>query len=146
MVEAVMSMPFFILVFTILIFLGKLYREKLRTIREAKQAAWVTAMANCEGGPASVQGAGNDYLTFGAENNPTMGAPGTEIFFRPFKQASQEVKGSASYYDAANDGKGSYSKDVTTKTVVMCNEPPVDGQFNADFLFTYGVETPWLAP
>lgn len=146
MVEAVMSIPFFIIIFTITIFLGKLYREKLRTIREAKQAAWVTASANCEGGSASVQGAGNDYLSFGAENNPTMGAPGTEIFFRPFKQASQQVDGSASAYDALGSGQGNYTKNVSTKTVVMCNEPPVDGQFNADFLFTYGVKTPWLVP
>ena len=54
LVEAVVVIPFFIIIFASMIFIGQLYGEKQRTMREAKQNVWVYAMGNCEGSMSNV--------------------------------------------------------------------------------------------
>src|SRR5688572_9218869 len=46
-VEAVFTLPLFIIVFAAAIFLGKLYREKLDTLQASKAKAWAEAMQSC---------------------------------------------------------------------------------------------------
>lgn len=145
MVEALMSVPFFVIIFIMAIFLGKLYREKLRTMRESKQCAWAAAMANCEGGcgQASIEGLGDANLDQGAEANPSAGHPQVDdwLMGRPFKQARFKVDGSATASTAMN--AGGFSANVTTTNVVVCNEKPEDGKWRSIFLYTYHKLTPW---
>ncbi|MGZ3473310.1 MAG: hypothetical protein ACXVCJ_02430, partial [Polyangiales bacterium] len=47
MVEGVVAIPFFLIIFSALIFVNKFYETKLRTMRLTKESAWNYAMCNC---------------------------------------------------------------------------------------------------
>jgi hypothetical protein len=148
MAEAIVAFPVFIVTFAMAIFLGRLYTEKLRTMREAKQCAWMSAMTGCEGGcGASVSMLGDANLDMSAEMNPSAGHPQVDDWLRgrPFKEAVQTVNGSASA-DGVNGGGVSFAGwtvNVSSTSSVQCNEKPEDGRWREIFLYTYHKNTPW---
>ena len=145
MVEALIAIPFFVIIFLLSIFLGNLYKEKLRTIRETKQCAWQTAMqGNCEGGCGQSQTTdlGDADLDMGSEMNPSQGHPQVDDWLtKTFKETSFDATGTATAAEAMD--AGGFTKTVYTRQVVMCNEKPENGQFRSIFLFTYHKLTPW---
>jgi hypothetical protein len=145
MVEALIAIPFFLILFVLSIFLNQLYKEKLRTIRETKQCAWASAMTgNCEGGCGSAQtkNLGDKDLDQGAQNNPSQGHPQVDAWLtKTFSETSHQAFGSASASPRA--GETYYGVTMGTKQIVMCNEKPEDAQFRSIFLFTYHKLTPW---
>ena len=66
-VEAVIVLPFFILVFAGVMFVGKFYDSKLTVMREARQSAWTQSMSNC--------GTAGDPNTTRAAASTTGGGP-----------------------------------------------------------------------
>jgi len=145
MVEALVVIPFFVIIFILTIFLGRIYNEKLRTTRETKKCVWETAMVgNCEGGCglSTVRDLGDADLDMGSEANPSQGHPQVDDWLtRTFKENDYELWGSATASEAMD--AGGFTATVRTRQVVMCNEKPEDGQFRSIFLFTYHKLTVW---
>ena len=105
-VEAVVVIPFFIIIFASMIFVAKLYGEKQRTLRVSKEYAWTYAMANCESGGANAtlesEGSPMSQLE---SNDPNVNSdplsqfqgsdPGMEKFDKSWGTASSTIQGSA---------------------------------------------------
>ena len=144
MTEALITIPFFISTFVLTIFLGKLYRDKLQTMRESKQASLTTASANCGGvGIPGVQIAkvGVADIAMGMVQNLIMGAPWTDIFTRGFNAAIQVKDGTVSA--SATLHGGPFTVSISTKTKFMCNEKPEKVDFLKVFLWAYAKLTPF---
>ncbi len=129
MVEALVTIPFFITIFAATMFVGTFYGNKLKSLRESKQCAWQYAMVGCngacdvaaEGGKGAADG---DNLDPPDSNDPsTDGAPGAEIKSGDWYQSKFTVKSSAQ----ASGIMGGFSRDIQSTTTVMCNEEPADG-------------------
>jgi len=125
MVEALVAIPFFILVFGFTMFLGTFYGEKMRTLRVSRECAWSNAMLGCNGGcQASVGVTDGEQLTPPDAQDPAAnGAPGSEIMSKDWYQATFTVKSSAT----ASGVIGGFSKPLESTTRVMCNEEPENG-------------------
>ena len=143
MVEALVVIPFFILINMMILFMTNLYLEKLRTIRESKACAWESAMkGNCEGGCGQISGFSSDDIDLGSESNPSQGHPQVDSWLtKTFKQSSSIVEGSATAHSW--NGWGGWTMNLKTKQVVICNEKPENHQFRSIFLYTYHKLTPW---
>ena len=146
MVEAMLVIPFFIIIFVLSIFLNNLYATMLQTIRETKQCVWQTAMkGDCQGGcgQSNVKNLGDKDLDKGAENNPSQGHPQVDKWLKKtFSENDFTKTGSASSSTVSGIVDG-FSVQVGTKQVAMCNEIPEDAQFRSIFLYTYHKLTAW---
>ncbi len=127
MVEALVAIPFFIIIFAGTMFVGSFYQEKLRTLAESKRCAWDHALNGCQGGCAadtSTADPGGDVQPPGGTgNSKTDSAPGSQIMSNAFYQSSFTVKSSAT----ASNALGGYVKQISSTTTVMCDEVPEDG-------------------
>jgi hypothetical protein len=126
MVEALVAIPFFILIFATTMFVGDFYKEKLRTLRESKRCAWDHAINGCNGGCAaqdSVAGGGELQPPSGTGSSKTDTTPGSQIMSQDMYQAKFTVKSAAT----ASNAIGGYVRNVASTTTVMCDEKPADG-------------------
>ena len=127
MVEALVAIPFFIIIFATTMFVGSFYQEKLKTIRESKKCAWDHAIAGCKGGcqaDTEVGGSGNEVQSPGGTgDSKTDSAPGGEIQSKDFYQSKFTVKSKAT----ASNVIGGYVKNIESTTTVMCDEVPENG-------------------
>ncbi len=127
MVEALVAIPFFIVIFATTMFVGQFYSEKLRTIRESKRCAWDHSMNGCKGGcQADTQSGGSGSEVSppdGAGDSKANSAPGNQIMSKDFYQSKFTVKSSAT----ASNAIGGYVKNIESTTTVMCDEVPEDG-------------------
>lgn len=146
MIEALIVIPFFIMIFVLSIFLNNLYTEKLKTIRETKQCVWTSAMkGDCQGGcgQSNTKNLGDKDLDQGAESNPSQGHPQVDKWLtKTFSETDQTKTGSASASSVDGIVTG-FSVQVGTKQIAMCNEIPEDAQFRSIFLYTYHKLTAW---
>src|SRR5262245_56561764 len=119
MVEALVAIPFFIVIFATTMFVGQFYQEKLRTMRESKRCAWDHSINGCKGGCAAETGGAGS----GSEVSPPGGtgdgksdsAPGSQIMSKDFYQSKFTVKSSAT----ASNAVGGYVKAIESTTTVM---------------------------
>jgi Flp pilus assembly protein TadG len=127
MVEALVAIPFFIVIFAVTMFVGQFYNEKLRTMRESKRCAWDHAMNGCKGGcNADTASAGS-----GTETQPPQGtgdsksdsAPQSNITSKDYYQSKFTVKSKAT----ASNTIGGWVRNIESTTTVMCDEQPEDG-------------------
>ena len=123
MVEALVAIPFFIVIFALIMFVGQFYSEKLRTLRESKKCAWDHTMHGCNGGcQADTQSGGS-----GMEVSPPGGSGDSktdgQLTSKDFYQSKFTVKSSAT----ASPYVGGYIKPVESTTTVTCDEVPEDG-------------------
>jgi hypothetical protein len=150
MVEAVVVIPFFIIIFASMIFVAKLYGEKQRTLRVSKEYAWVYAMSNCEGGSANTTlEQGGSPMSQLESNDPNVNPqplqqfngsdPGMEKFNKDWGTASATVTGSAT----ASKAIGGFTNDLSTTTRVQCNETPRDGNLRGVFGFAWDLFKQW---
>jgi hypothetical protein len=146
MVEALIVIPFFIMIFVLSIFLNNLYSAKLRTIRETKKCVWQSAMkGDCQGGcgESTTKNLGDKDLDKGAENNPSQGHPQVDKWLKKtFSETDMSRTGNATASSITGIVDG-FSVQVATKQVAMCNEIPEDAQFRSIFLYTYHKLTAW---
>src|SRR5262245_3274928 len=49
MAEAVVAIPFFIIMFACTVFAHRVYSTKIKTLNDSKLAAWTSALKGCEG-------------------------------------------------------------------------------------------------
>lgn len=146
MVEAIIVIPFFFIIFASMAFIGNLYGGKQRTIREAKQAAWVHASNNCKssGGSISVESAGNPMVDAQNEDGKVNSGPAGTFSGSDegmVKLEGELSMGSATITAEVTPGAGikRITRSLKTTTSVQCNEAPVEGNlFN---LFKFGWDT-----
>ena len=127
MVEALVAIPFFIVIFATTMFVGSFYQEKLRTMRESKRCAWDHSVHGCTGGCAADTSAtgnsGEVQPPGGTGDGKTDGAPGSQIMSKDVNQSRFTVKSQA----AASNVIGGYVKSIESTTTVLCDEVPEDG-------------------
>jgi len=121
-VEAVASLPFFILILAATVFTGRLYSEKLRTYTVARAEAWQAAMNGCDAGDGPLlPPAVNANLGF----TDNVSFPGVQLCDTGFGDRVGFESGSASV-----TGAFSMTRDVSTRVLVTCNEIPQQGDFS----------------
>ncbi len=139
MVEGAVAIPFLLLMFAAIIFVNRLYETKLRAMRFAREGAWNFAMCNCgdKGDPISgtcraAEGAsgGKGGSESGAPEGFDPGkvskagsGPGASLASKDFGSSEAQLTMSIT----ADAFLGGYTKKVSSKTRVMCNETPHDG-------------------
>jgi len=145
LVEALIVIPFFAIIFIMLIHMGKMYVKKLHAISQTKACVWERAMSgNCESGcgQAQVSDLGDADLDMGSEMNPSQGHPQVDDWLtRTFKETKFRLDDSNTAANAF--GQGGFTNRVYTTQTVMCNEKPENGQWRSIFLFTYHKLTGW---
>lgn len=115
-VEALIAISFFIIIFACTSFLGQLYGDKLKMMRQSREAAWVDATRGCSGGGGSNIDDAN--VDLGSIN----GAPGTDGLTKGVGQASSTMTAQTK----ASFVIGGFNVNVTSTTRVACNEQRQD--------------------
>lgn len=128
MVEALVAIPFFIVIFALTMFVGKFYSEKLKTLRESKRCAWDHAINGCSGGCNAETTAGGSSgelstPTGTGGGSKTSGAPQSQIMSQDLHQSKFTVKSSAT----ASKEVGGFTRNVESTTTVFCDEVPQNG-------------------
>jgi hypothetical protein len=127
MVEALVAIPFFIVIFACTMFVGSFYQEKMRTLADSKRCAWDHSINGCQGGCAadtSTEGSSSQLTpTNSTGSTKTSNAPGSQIMSADFYQSAFTVKSSTT----ASSSIGGYVKQISSTTTVMCAEVPEDG-------------------
>lgn len=141
MVEALVTIPFFIVIFASMMYIGHLYGEKQRTLRQAKQAAWTYAMSNCEGSQSDIsqETSGNPQEAGLGGTEQFKGQGGDVSMTKDFGVAVSTVKGKVT----ASKIIGGKTNSLSTTTKVQCNETPVNGDLMGVFKFGYKLLTNW---
>jgi hypothetical protein len=117
LVEALVAIPFFIIVFALTMFVGKFYGDKMKTMRQSREVAWAGATVGCNGGGGSPL---EDAAT--ADLQEAAGAPGTEILSKGFGDSSATM---AAQVNASNV-VGGFGVPIKSTTIVACNEKRQD--------------------
>lgn len=139
MVEGVVAIPFFLLIFSCLLYIGHLYSAKMKMMRLAKESAWDYAMCNCgesgdkisskcntpEGAAAGSGGAesGKPDGYDPADVAKGGSGPGSDLASRKFGSSLASMEGSIT----ADKLLGGFTQRISTRTKVMCNEAPHNG-------------------
>lgn len=139
MVEGVVAIPFFLLMLSAIIFVGRLYETKMRVMRLTKESAWDYAMCNCGDRGDSMSSScktpeGASAGSGGKESGKADGfdpsslksggsGPGSDLASKQFgsSYAQMETKITSDKF------LGSFNKQVSSRTKVMCNETPHNG-------------------
>jgi hypothetical protein len=127
MVEAVVAVPFFLVIFLSFGFVADVYASKQRTVSLSRQRAWELAMKGCKGQvPDATAGDGPSLagIDFGAMGD--FPGVGDAIGGAKLATGSKESKVPSD----ANKQVGGLSTDVKTKTWVPCDEVPVNGDLS----------------
>jgi hypothetical protein len=153
MVEAAVSIPFFVVIFACILYAGRVYQAKLRVMRETKQSAWTYGMANCgtAGDPITTSPQASDATQtldpgtpapglstdplhqIGATNGPG-GDTATRSFGTSTAQKSAPVLGPSGL---------AFQTQVKNTESVMCNEPPHDGSVKGMGSAVWGYVSRW---
>jgi hypothetical protein len=127
MAEALVAIPFFIVIFATTMFVGNFYNEKLRTMRESKKCAWDHALAGCNGGCQAETTAGGSGAEVappgGAGDDKANSAPGADLQSKDVYQSKFTVKSQAQ----ASNVIGGWVRNIESTTTVMCDEVPENG-------------------
>jgi hypothetical protein len=141
MVEALVAIPFFIVIFGCIMFVGSFYQEKLRTMADSKRCAWDHSINGCNGGcnaNTATAGSGSELQQpgGGTGSSKTQGSPGSQIMSKDFYQSSFTVQSQTQ----ASNAIGGFVKPIQSTTTVMCDEVPEDGNLAgvAQYLWNNG--------
>lgn len=140
MVEAVVAIPFFIIIFAGMVFMLHVYTGKARTMRQAKHAAWSYSMNYCSGSvPNAGTTTGNAELESGLEDH----GAGAGADFSPldkfrsmpevqsFSKSGNSAVGTVSGKAEASKVLGGYTQKLDSSVRVVCNEEPVNGSLSS---------------
>ncbi|GAC1367396.1 MAG: hypothetical protein NVSMB47_18470 [Polyangiales bacterium] len=153
--EAVVAIPFFLIMFAGIMFVGTMYETKLRVMRLAKESAWDYAMCNCgeagdepsskcrtpegtsasSGGSESGSPSGYDPSAISKVGSGPSGGVASKSFGS--SQASMEASITADGF------LGGYTKKMSSRTKVMCNEAPHDGSLTGWGTAAFDSLTKW---
>jgi hypothetical protein len=153
MVEAVVAIPFFLVIFASILYVGQTYGEKLRVMRSSKEKVWSFAMANCGEPGDSPPGHGGDTsgVSRGSESNgqnggadtsqagQAQGAPHSEVLSKDVGSATITMDATVT----APGILGGISARQSSYRKVMCNEPAYDGDLKGTVKAAYQEITKW---
>lgn len=136
LVEAVVAIPFFLLVFACLLYIVRLFLVKEYTVADSRSKVWEYALNSCEGGGAT------------KKNDPPSGAPKVNS---KYKGATGGGKldtnwGSAVYTSHGNVTTGAYlgfSDKLSTSTRMQCDEKPEEGNLINALMTAWHDKTKW---
>jgi hypothetical protein len=154
LVEAVVAIPFFLIVLGCIGFAGQTYSTKLGVMRNAREKVWAYAAANCgTRGDASSSPSGLDTtgITTGTETNGNNGgantSPAGAAGNSPHSDVISKDLGSASVTSqsdvAATGILGAMHATPSARRKVMCNEPPYDGSLGGAVQAAWHEITGW---
>jgi hypothetical protein len=149
----VVVIPFFVILFAAVVFVGQAYSEKERVMRESKEKVWSYAMANCgEHGDVSrapsfdpsgiVRGAESNGDNGGAdmrEASNAAGAPHSDVIEKDVGSAAIRLESTVS----ASELLGGTRATQASYRKVMCNEPAYDGDVVGTMKAAYHDVTGW---
>jgi len=141
MVEAVVAIPFFIIIFAAAMFVGKLYTSKITTMRVARDQAWEKAVAGCgdaennDDPPITQRNDVNPPPTFKAQNRDVSKAPAATVASKRFGDAT----GSAETTIVAGKVMGGQAKNVKSVIIVPCNEQTQNDDIGSTLGFVWGL-------
>ncbi len=149
-VEALVAIPFFVVIFASIVYVGRLYSEKQRVMRVSKEYAWTMAMSNCSNNNGVVktdamspvaEAATQD--TNGAISASTLNEYGDlsagDVFKTNMGRAESTVEGKVS----ASRLIGGFSNKLVTTTRVQCNEAPKGSNPVKAITSAWQELTPW---
>ena len=143
MVEALVAIPFFVVIFACTMFVGSFYQEKLRTMAESKRCAWDHSINGCNGGCAANTGSAGSGAQVqppgGTGSSKTQGSPGSQIMSKDFYQSSFTVQSQTQ----ASNAIGGFVKPIQSTTTVMCDEVPEDGSPSGMFKYLWNNGSSW---
>lgn len=120
MAEALVAIPFFIIIFASTMFVGQVYKEKLATLRQSRKAAWAQALPGCAGsGPNELKPPPDSEI----DDPEIQNAPGSDLI----QNGSGKADFTATSEATASNIIGGIKQPLKSRTVVMCNEEPKDG-------------------
>lgn len=129
MVEALVAIPFFLIIFASIVFIGDLYRSKLRTHQSSMAEVWSRAFGDCDDpfGLPPLPGTG------GIDWDEADEAPGAALCDKDFAKVESQKEAKVK----ASNLIGGKEADTSTKTAVLCNEVAESGDFEGatDFLW-----------
>jgi len=129
MAESLVAIPFFILMFAGIVYMGNLYRGKLKTHRLSMEKAWTDSLGGCDeaatGRPLP--------MTANIDLGEAAGTPQAQLCETGFSWLSEEAAGTVNRPAMLNGG----TTQVGTVTHLICNEDPESGDFEgaAEFLW-----------
>ena len=123
MVEALVAIPFFVVIFACTMFVGSFYQEKMRTMAESKRCAWDHSINGCSGGCAADTGVAGSSSQIQSPGGTGNSKTQSQITSKDFFQSKFTVKSSAT----ASNAIGGFVKPIESTTTVMCDEVPEDG-------------------
>ncbi|AKT36527.1 hypothetical protein [Chondromyces crocatus] len=134
MVEGVVVIPFFILIFVSMVFIGDLYRSKLTTHRLSMERIWADSLIGCD-----EAGTGRQMpLSEGIDLKQAAGAPGAALCEDGFGFLTETVVGGVNRPALLSSGNAT----TTTTTTLICNEKPVTGDFDGAAEFLWNLYAP----
>lgn len=142
MVEGLVAIPFLLLMFASILYVNRLYETKMRVMRFAREAAWNYAMCSCGAsgdpiattcrpaeGASSGSGSPSGGAPVGYDSGKVTsvgGGPGGDLAAKDFGSSKSVLEATIK----ADAFLGKFAKKVTSKTIVMCNEAPHDGNLS----------------
>lgn len=128
MVEALVAIPFFIIIFASTVFIGGVYRTKLAAHRQSQQTGWTAALAGCTG---NAMGALPGSQSIDLKEASSL--PEAQLC----NQGFGEVEGTGNGSTTASPIIGGKTVNLTTQSPIVCDERPVTGDFDgaANFLW-----------
>lgn len=132
MVEGLVVIPFFVLIFAGIMFAGNVYEQKLVNLAEARNLAWTDSMANCGRAP-------NFLPPIGSLESVAGGNPGTQLCNENFGITNAgEASSSVNV-----DGAYSFSQSVDARVPrLFCNEAVQGADFQAAVGFLWRAMSP----
>lgn len=122
MVEGLVVIPFFIMIFGGIMFAGNVYDQKLQTMAKARELAWVDAATNC--------GREATFLPpIGSLDAVVAGGPGTQLCDQNFKVTT---KGQANANVSVQGDAVDFTQHVQARIPpLFCNEPTQGADFQS---------------
>jgi hypothetical protein len=145
MVEGLVAIPFFILIFASAVYIHDLYSTKLTTMATTRRSSWESAMGPCvTGNTMTIEVFGfNIDVPAPSANDLAAGqmAPGGQLCGKKFDETSMVSTDSATMQSYMGGG----TTEVKSGYRLLCNEKPADADFKKgiEYLWNfYGAEAP----
>lgn len=136
MVEALVVIPFFLIIFASILFISALYNQKLFTQRVSMEKSWEAAVEGCESA-GGVPLPGSENVDLGQ----AAAIPATALCSEGFGTVAVTEHKSTT----ASPLIGAFTRDTSSTTQLVCNEKPASGDFDGAAKFLWDLlEEPGL--
>lgn len=141
MVEGLVAIPVFMVIFASAVYIQNLYATKLKTMSDSRNSAWSNSMGACFAGKTVSISIGGATLEIPIPEPGALAAgqeaPGGLLCEAEFSESTMEYNAPVKM----SDYMGGSVSNVGTSTKILCNEKPVAGDFKkgVDYLWNkYG--------